>query len=120
MDDGLAAAAPAPAADESPGLARNASIIALGNIASRLLGLVRDRVKSHYFGSAGAVSAYETAVIIPVKLYDLLAQGLVRSALLPVFSDYLARDKRAELWRLVGTLLALLAAVLAGLVLAVQ
>ncbi len=120
MDDGLAAAAPAAAADETQGLARNASIIALGNIASRLLGLVRDRVKSHYFGSTGAVSAYETAVIIPVTLYDLLAQGLVSSALVPVFSDYLARDKRPELWRLVGTLLALLAAVLAGFVLAVQ
>jgi putative peptidoglycan lipid II flippase len=109
-----------PPADENRGLARNASIIALGNIASRLLGLVRDRVKSHYFGSTGAVSAYESAVIIPVTIYDLLIGGLVSSALVPVFSEYLARDRREELWQLVGTLLAVLAVVLAVFVLVVQ
>src|SRR5260221_2283598 len=107
-------------ADETGGLARNASIIALGNIASRLLGLVRDRVKGHYFGSTGAVSAYESAVIIPVTIYDLLIGGLVSSALVPVFSEYLARERREELWRLVGTLLAVLAVLLAVFVIVVQ
>jgi putative peptidoglycan lipid II flippase len=105
---------------ETRGLARSASIIALGNIASRVFGLVAYRLKSHYFGSSGAVSAFETAVIVPVTLYDLLAQGLVSSALVPVFSDYLARDRREELWQLIGTLLALLTAVLAIFVVAVQ
>src|SRR5713226_9998122 len=107
-------------AGETGGLARSASIIALGNIASRLLGLVRDRVKGYYFGSTGAVSAYESAVIIPVTIYDLLIGGLVSSALVPVFSDYLARGRREELWRLVGTLLAVLAAALALFVAVVQ
>src|SRR5437762_10723261 len=101
MPDSLPTLADSP--ETSPGFARNASIIALGNIASRLLGLVRDRVKSHYFGSTGAVSAYESAVIIPVTIYDLLIGGLVSSALVPVFSEYLARDRRQELWQLVGT-----------------
>ena len=109
-----------PVADQTGGLARNASIIALGNIASRLLGLVRDRVKGHYFGSTGAVSAYESAVIIPVTIYDLLIGGLVSSALVPVFSDYLARGRRDELWRLVGTLLAVLTVLLAAFVAVVQ
>jgi putative peptidoglycan lipid II flippase len=109
-----------PVAGETAGLARNASIIGLGSIASRVLGLVVYRLKSHYFGSTGAVSAFETAVIVPVTLYDLIAQGLVSSALVPVFSDYLARDRRQELWRLVGTLLALLTVVLSVFVLAVE
>ena len=109
-----------PPADENRGLARSATIIALGNVASRVLGLVRDRVKGHYFGSTGAVSAYESAVIIPVTIYDLLVGGLVTSALVPVFSDYLARDQRDELWQLVGTLLALLTAALALFVAVVQ
>ena len=111
---------PLPAGDTGRALARSASIIALGNVLSRLLGLVVYRLKSHYFGSSGAVSAYETAVIVPVTLYDLLAQGLVSSALVPVFSDYLERDRRQELSRLVGTLLALLAVVLAVFVIGVQ
>ena len=111
--------APAPP-DQAAGFARSASIIALGNIASRLLGLVRDRVKGHYFGSSGAVSAYESAVIIPVTIYDLLIGGLVSSALVPVFSEYLARGERDELWRLVGTLLAVLTGLMAVFVVAVQ
>jgi putative peptidoglycan lipid II flippase len=98
---------------ETQGLARSAAIIALGNIASRVLGLVRDRVKSHYFGATGAVSAYESAVIVPITIYDLLIGGMVSSALVPVFSDYLARDKKEDLWRLVSTLLALVTLVMA-------
>src|SRR5438477_10933078 len=109
-----------PPAGETGGLARSASIIGLGSIASRVLGLVAYRLKSHFFGSTGAVSAFETAVIVPVTLYDLVAQGLVSSALVPVFSEYLARERREELWRLVGTLLALLTVVLSGFVVVVE
>lgn len=109
-----------PAAEAARGIARSASIIALGNIASRVLGLVRDRVKSHYFGATGAVSAYELAVIVPVTVYDLLIGGMVSSALVPVFSEYLARDKRDELWRLVGTLFALLTLVMGLFVLVIE
>ncbi len=105
---------------ELPAIARSASIIALGNIASRVLGLVRDTVKSHYFGATGAVSAYELAVIVPVTVYDLLVGGMVSSALVPVFSDYLARNKHDDLWRLAGTLLALLAVVMAAFVVVIQ
>lgn len=106
--------------DETARLARHASIIALGNIASRVLGLVRDRVKSHYFGSTGPVSAYESAVIVPVTIYDLLIGGMVSSALVPVFSEYVARGKKAELESLVITLLALLSGAMAVFVLVVQ
>lgn len=107
-------------AETTRGIAQSAGIIALGNIASRVLGLVRDTVKSHYFGATGAVSAYELAVIVPVTLYDLLIGGMVSSALVPVFSEYLARDKREELWRLVGTLLAILTVVMGLFVLVIQ
>jgi putative peptidoglycan lipid II flippase len=112
--------APAVPPEQAAKFARSASIIAFGNIASRVLGLVRDRVKGHYFGSSGAVSAYESAVIIPVTIYDLLIGGLVSSALVPVFSEYLARNERDELWRLVGTLLAVLTGLMAIFVVAVQ
>jgi len=109
-----------PLAEETRGLARSASIIALGNVASRVLGLVRDTVKSHYFGATGAVSAYELAVIVPVTVYDLLVGGMVSSALVPVFSEYLAREKREDLWRLAGALLTLITVVMAAFVLLIQ
>ena len=109
-----------PLAEETRGLARSASIIALGNIASRVLGLVRDTVKSHYFGATGAVSAYELAVIVPVTVYDLLIGGMVSSALVPVFGEYLAREKREDLWRLAGALLTLITLVMAAFALLIQ
>src|SRR5574341_879431 len=118
MTDSLLAETPAAA--ETRGIARSASIIALGSVASRVLGLVRDTVKSHLFGATGAVSAYELAVIVPVTIYDLLIGGMVSSALVPVFSEYLAREQRADLWRLVGALFALLTLVMGLFVLIIQ
>ncbi|HLF00574.1 MAG TPA: murein biosynthesis integral membrane protein MurJ [Anaerolineales bacterium] len=112
--------ADSPTAEATRGIARSAGIIALGNIASRALGLVRDTVKSYYFGATGAVSAYELAVIVPVTVYDLLIGGMVSSALVPVFSEYLAREKRDDLWRLVGTLFALLTVVMGVFVAVIQ
>ncbi len=109
-----------PAAEATRGIARSASIIAVGNIASRVLGLARDTVKSDLFGATGAVSAYGLAVIVPTTIYDLLIGGMVSSALVPVFSDYLAREKREELWRLIGALLALLTVVMGVFVVAIQ
>ncbi len=96
-------AQPPPA--EMAGIARAATIIAVGNVASRLLGLVRDTTKSYYFGATGLVSAFNIAAKVPMWFYDLLAGGMVSSALVPVFSEYARPEKRAELWQIVSFLL---------------
>lgn len=106
---------PQPAAEVS-GLARNASIIALGNVASRGLGFVREFVKAWLFGAGPQVDALNLALTIPMQIYDLVTGGLVNSALVPAFSDYAAEDRRPELWRLASVLLSLATAVIATLV----
>ncbi|MCS7251024.1 MAG: murein biosynthesis integral membrane protein MurJ [Anaerolineae bacterium] len=83
--------------------ARDALIIALGNIVSRLIGLFRETVKSELFGSSGPLSAFEAAAVVPIQLYDLLVGGMVSSALVPVFREY--ADRLAELRRLAGAVL---------------
>lgn len=100
-------------------LAQAAGLIALGNVASRVLGLVRDLVISNLFGATGAVSAFRTAEYLPRQFYDLLIGGMVSSALVPVFSEYVERDKDL-LWRLAGILLSLTTVVLGSLVVLVQ
>ena len=100
-------------------IARAASIIALGNIASRILGLARDTVKANLFGATGLVSAYEAAAIIPTLLYDLLVGGMVSSALVPVFSEYAQKDRR-ELWRLASLVITLAVVALAALAVCVE
>jgi putative peptidoglycan lipid II flippase len=86
-------------------VAQAAGIIALGNIASRVLGLVRETVKADLFGAGGNVSALDTAMGIPNIVYELLVGGMINSALIPVLSDYAAPERRAELWRLLNILL---------------
>ncbi|MGH2593569.1 MAG: murein biosynthesis integral membrane protein MurJ [Anaerolineae bacterium] len=102
------------AMSETLHIARAASIIALGNVASRVLGLARDTVKANLFGATGLVSAYEAAAVVPTLLYDLLIGGMVSSALVPVFSEYAHKDTR-ELWRLASLVITLAVVVLAAL-----
>ncbi len=108
---------PTLSATESSGIARAASIIALGNITGRILGLARETVKSHLFGAAGGVDAFQVASVVPVQLYELLVGGMVTGGLVPVLSDYVAKDQRDALWRLFSTLLLLSGIALTGLVL---
>lgn len=91
------------------GVIRAAGILAIGNVASRVLGLAREMVKANLFGASGLLSAYETAALVPNSLFELMIGGMVNSALVPVFSDYAAGDKarRAELWSVVSTFLTL-------------
>jgi putative peptidoglycan lipid II flippase len=92
-------------------MARAASIIAAGNVASRLLGLLREIVIASLFGATGLVSAFRVAQIIPTMLFDLLIGGMVSSALVPVFSELAERDRNA-LWYLASVLLSLAVIVL--------
>lgn len=81
------------------GLVRAATIIAIGNVASRVLGLVRETVIAYLFGATGYVSIFRVAATLVQTLYDFLVGGMVSAALVPVFSDFASRENRAELWR---------------------
>jgi putative peptidoglycan lipid II flippase len=101
------------------GLARATTILALGNIASRVLGLAREILLSNYFGASRLVDAFQIATTIPQDLYDLAISGHVNSALVPTLSEYAVRD-RAELWRLVSALVGLVSLVISALVLVIE
>jgi putative peptidoglycan lipid II flippase len=90
----------------APSIAGAATVIALGNVSSRMLGLVRETVIADLFAATALVSAFEVAGRLPRMLFDLLIDGLVSSALVPVFSE-LAQLDRAELWRVASVILSL-------------
>lgn len=111
------------------GIASTALLITLGNLTSRLLGLLREGVIAGLFGKTAQTSAFATAASVPQMLYDLVIGGAVSAALIPVFSKY-ARpdlttgesgksDKSNGLGELVGTvgLIALLVTAVSALVL---
>lgn len=108
-----------PPVSETARIAKAAGIISLGNVFSRVMGLVREIVKSNFFGAGGAVSAFNVATSVPVMISDLLVNGMVSSALVPVFSEY-AETRREELWNLVAALLNLVTIVLAIFIIAAE
>lgn len=111
--------APEPAANASGGLARSAGLLAMGNLASRVLGLVREMVIAALFGATGQVSAFRIAAQVPTLIYDFLVGGAGGAALVPVLSDY-ARKGRAEFSLLVGALVSAFVVVLSLLVLVLE
>jgi putative peptidoglycan lipid II flippase len=94
-----------------------AGLIALGSIASRVLGVVREIVKAGLFGATGSVGALEVAIRVPSIIYELLVGGMVNSALVPVLSDYATPERRSELWRLLSAMLSVAVVVLSAFVL---
>jgi putative peptidoglycan lipid II flippase len=105
---------------EDTAIAQAATIVALGNMSSRVLGLGRETVISHLFGATGVVSAFRVASIVPTMIYDLLIGGMISAALVPVFSDYTAPEERQELWRLASALFSLVTLVFSAIVIALE
>ncbi|MBI2887856.1 MAG: murein biosynthesis integral membrane protein MurJ [Chloroflexi bacterium] len=97
-----------------PPLARAALVLSLGNVGSRILGLAREQVIAGLFGAVAATDAFRVSSRVPLALYDLLVGGMVSSALVPVFSSYLAAGRRRELGELWGSLAGLALLILAG------
>lgn len=101
-------APPAPSAPAGAGLARRvalaALLIAVGNIASRVLGVVRESAIAGMFGRGAEVAAFTAASAIPTILYDLLVNGAISAALVPVFSEYAEGDEQT-FWRVASTVI---------------
>ncbi len=73
-------------ASERGGLALRAAIVAAGTLLSRLLGLARDVVLAASF-RRGETDAFFVAFAIPNALRQLLAEGAVASAVVPVLTE---------------------------------
>jgi len=101
------------------GTARHASLVAAGIFLSRVMGLVRHRVFSHYFGQmSDAADAFTAAITIPNFLQNLFGEGVLSASFIPVYAGLLARKDDEEAGRMAGAVAAVLALVVSVLVLA--
>jgi putative peptidoglycan lipid II flippase len=106
---------------EDAGIVRAAAIVAVGNVVSRILGLLREIVKSNMFGTSPLLAAYTVAALVPMTLFNLISGGeMVSSSLVPVFSDFAEKEKRPELWRLASSFLTLATIILCIIVILVE
>ena len=88
-------------------IAAAAFIIMMGNILSRVMGLVREQVVAGLYGGSAVTDALTIASNVSTITYDLLISGIVSAALVPVFSEYAAKEKREELWRIASSVLSI-------------
>jgi putative peptidoglycan lipid II flippase len=76
----------------------SAAIIIMVTIAaSRVLGLVRNRVLANFF-SVEDLSVYFAAFRIPETIFEILVFGTFSSAFIPTFTSYISQGKRKEAW----------------------
>ena len=87
--------------DKISKVSQNAMIIAAASLASRLLGLFRDRVLASEFGAGQTLDTYYAAFRIPDLIFNLLILGALSSAFIPIFSELLFKDEK-KAWKTVA------------------
>jgi putative peptidoglycan lipid II flippase len=93
-----------------PGAAGAATRVALGILASRLMGFLRERGLAYFFGVGPHADVFRTALRAPNVLQNLLGEGTLSAAFVPVYSRLLAAGRREEAGRFAGAMLGLLIA----------
>jgi putative peptidoglycan lipid II flippase len=92
-------------------IAKDAGVIGLGTLLSRILGFARDMVLAGIFGVYSLAQAFVIAFKIPNLLRDFIGEGASNSAVVPVLSEYREKHAPKEFWELVNIVLAALACV---------
>lgn len=93
-----------------------ASVVGGATLLSRVLGYIRDMVIARTFGAGTATDAFWVAFRIPNTLRELLGEGALSAAFVPVFTEHLTRRGREAAWALASRALTLLAVILLGIV----
>ncbi|MCL5774668.1 MAG: hypothetical protein M1333_00485, partial [Patescibacteria group bacterium] len=70
-----------------------ALIVGVLTLASRLVGLLRDRLFASKFGAGDVLDAYYAAFRIPDLVFNLLILGTLSVAFIPIFTSLLVKDK---------------------------
>ncbi|MEW5909939.1 MAG: murein biosynthesis integral membrane protein MurJ, partial [Thermodesulfobacteriota bacterium] len=89
-----------------------AGVVGSATLLSRIFGFVRDMVIAWYFGAGAGADAFFVAFRIPNLLRRLLAEGSLSVSFVPVFTEYLADQGKAEAFRLARSAVKMLALML--------
>jgi putative peptidoglycan lipid II flippase len=97
---------------ENVKVAKAAGIVGMATLASRIMGYIRDMVMSWAFGTTVAADAFYVAYRIPNLLRELLAEGSMSAAFIPVFTETLTKGSKEEARRLANAVFARLLVIL--------
>ncbi|NOT08619.1 MAG: murein biosynthesis integral membrane protein MurJ [Gemmatimonadales bacterium] len=93
-----------------------ATLVAVGILASRLAGLVRQRVLAHFLGLSDAADAFSGAFRIPNLLQNLFGEGVLSASFIPVYARLEAEGRHEEARRVAGAVAGLLGCLVAVVV----
>ncbi len=93
---------------QSKSIASAAVILGAASVASRFLGLIRDRILAGQFGAGHELDIYYAAFRIPDLVYSVLVLGALSAGFIPVFISYL-RKNNEQAWYLANSIFNLLA-----------
>jgi putative peptidoglycan lipid II flippase len=87
----------------------SAFMVGAGILISRIVGLARQRVFAHYFGTSAAGDAFSAAFRIPNFLQNIFGEGALSASFIPVYAKLLAQDDEKEAAHVANAVLGLLA-----------
>lgn len=93
-----------------------ASVVALGIILSRLMGIVRTWALARYLGLSMPAGAFAAALRIPNFLQNLFGEGVLSASFIPVYAKLVGQGKKEEADRLAWEIFALLSVLVTALV----
>jgi putative peptidoglycan lipid II flippase len=94
---------------------KGAVIIFFANVFSFVLGYIRDVLIVKNFGASSLTDAWYIASNIPELLFKFLLFGTLGATFIPVFIEYLAKEKEEEAWEIASSIINLSVLILAGL-----
>jgi putative peptidoglycan lipid II flippase len=90
----------------SSSVAAAAFVIGLMSVASRFVGVFRDRILASSFGASQTLDMYYAAFRLPDLVFNLLVLGALSAGFIPVFSRLVAANEdKNEAWRLANNIL---------------
>ncbi len=100
--------------EDGRSIAGAATLIGAATFSSRILGFIRDMVLARLFGASASADALFVAFRIPNLLRELVAEGAMSSAFIPVFTEYHTRRNKQETWELASAAFTTLLTIVIG------
>jgi putative peptidoglycan lipid II flippase len=100
-----------------PSTGRSAFFVGAGILSSRIVGLIRQRIFAHYFGSSAEGDAFSAAFRIPNFLQNVFGEGALSASFIPVYAKLLAQNDEKEAARVANAIFSILVLVTAVVVL---
>jgi len=97
---------------------RAAFLVGSGIFASKIAGLIRQRIFAHFLGASLANDAFQGAFRIPNMLQNLFGEGVLSASFIPEYAGTLARGQTQEADDLAGAVFGALVLVASVIVLA--